>query len=108
MELYQSSNVKLSELREGAVEEQFQQALAKVLANIEDVNTDPRAKRSLTIKIEFTPSPDRSGLTVDATVGTKLQAAVPIRTFMILKHDEKNRPIGHEPIQEQIPYDQQN
>lgn len=28
MELYQSSNVKLSEMREGAVEEQLQQALA--------------------------------------------------------------------------------
>lgn len=108
MEMYQSSNVKLSELREGAVEEQFQQALAKVLQNIEDPNTEAKATRTLTIKIVFTPSPDRQGIMVDATVGTKLQAALPIRTFMSVKHDEKNRPVGHEPIQEQIPYDQQN
>jgi hypothetical protein len=97
------SNVTLSELKEGAVEEQFQRALGQVLDNIEDPNTDPKLKRVITIKVAFTPTPDRGMVMVDAQVTTKTSPARPVPTVLLLK-TEKGPLVGEEPIQEQIPY----
>jgi hypothetical protein len=56
--------VSLSNLCGGAIEEVFQREFAQVLANIADVNTDPEAKRKITLEFTILPFEDRSGAQV--------------------------------------------
>lgn len=56
----------------GAVPEQFEHELKRILANIADPNTDPEAKRSLTLEFKFTPSPDRKAAVVSFACKSKV------------------------------------
>lgn len=49
----------LENLGNGAVQEQFEHVLQQVLANIEDPNTDWKAKRAVTVLVEFLPEEER-------------------------------------------------
>lgn len=60
----EKEEVSLSNLCGGAVEEVFQREWAAVLANIADVNTNPEAKRKLTLEFTVKPFEDRSGAQV--------------------------------------------
>ncbi len=101
------SNVALSEMRNGAVEELFQSAIGKVLANIDDVNTSETAKRKITITLDFSPSADRAATNVDIKVDVKLAGNKPVQTYMTLKQDGADF-VGFEPVQETIPYGSTN
>lgn len=96
-----SSNVTLSQLKDGAVEELFQQSIGKLLESIADPNTEPEAKREVTIKITLEPSADRSYAAVTVSVASKLPAAIPVKTGFLIKGDGVNL-LAHEPIQETI------
>lgn len=103
-EAVSNSNITLSTMKEGGVEEQFQTALLQVLRNIEDPNTDPKAKRTITVKIEITPTPDRGLLMVDAAVTSKLASNRPVATAFLLKQQEDGAPFAFEPIQENLEF----
>lgn len=47
--------VTLETIAGGAVVELFQAELARVLENMADINTDPEAKRTITLSVEFKP-----------------------------------------------------
>jgi hypothetical protein len=49
----------LENLGNGAVQEQFDHVLRQVLENIEDPNTDWKAKRAITVLVEFLPEEER-------------------------------------------------
>lgn len=51
--------ISLSSLGCGALEEEFQSVLSKVLANIDDPNVKPSAVRRITISFTFKPNKDR-------------------------------------------------
>ena len=53
-------------------EELFQEHLSEVLSNIARLDTDASAKRSITLKIEFTPNADRNLSQVEVSASTKL------------------------------------
>lgn len=55
----ENNSLTLETLAGGALAEQFEQELKKVLANIDDPNTDPKAARNIAIKITFKPDEDR-------------------------------------------------
>jgi hypothetical protein len=57
----EKEQVNLTNLCGGAIEEVFQREFAAVLANIGDVNTDPEAKRKITLEFTIEPFEDRSG-----------------------------------------------
>ena len=63
--------VSLSNLCGGGVEEVFQREFAAVLANIADVNTDPEAKRKITLEFTVEPFEDRSGAQVTFSCRSK-------------------------------------
>lgn len=67
----QSESVSLSNLCGGAIEEVFQKEWAAVLANIADVNTNPEAKRKLTLEFTIKPFEDRSGAQVTFSCKSK-------------------------------------
>lgn len=52
--------LSLDTLAQGAAVEKFNDELAKVLANIKDVNTSPTAARSVTLTYTIKPDEDRS------------------------------------------------
>lgn len=53
--------LNLLNIGKGSALEIFDHNLAKVIENIADVNTDPEATRTITLKITFKPFKDRSG-----------------------------------------------
>jgi hypothetical protein len=57
----EKEDVTLSNLCGGAVEEVFQREWAAMLANVADINTNPEAKRKVTLEFEIKPFEDRSG-----------------------------------------------
>jgi len=60
--------VTLASLADGAAMELFQEEFQKVLENIGDVNTDPRATREVCLKVKIKPNEAREvgGVTIDA------------------------------------------
>jgi len=67
-------DVKLSKIGMGALEERFADELIKVIQNVQDPNTDPRAARKIEISIEIKPiEDDRDMCTMK--VGTKVKLA---------------------------------
>ena len=61
--------LNLENLGRGAVTEIFERQLQKVLKDIDDPNTDPRAKREINIKVVFIPTGHKGiiGIQVAAT-----------------------------------------
>jgi hypothetical protein len=61
---HEKEQVSLTNICGGALEEVFQKEFQTVLANIADVNTDPEAKRKVTLELTVKPFKDRSGAQV--------------------------------------------
>lgn len=74
----------------GAAPELFNHEIERMLKNVGDVNTDPEAKRSITMKFDFAPSPDRKSAVVKLTVSSKLAGvnSVAGSVFMSTAHGE--------------------
>ena len=70
--------VKLSDLKGGVLEELFQCELARVVENARDLNTDWKAKRKITMTLEFKlRSEDRDELDIVIAASSKLSAYRP-------------------------------
>ena len=52
--------MQLSEINSGALQEVFDYEFDKVLRNIRDINTDPKAKRKVTIEMTISPNEKRT------------------------------------------------
>ena len=72
--------VDILAMTNGALEERVSIETWSVLENILDPNTSAKAKRSITIKIDFSPSADRQTINVETTVNSKLQSYEAIAT----------------------------
>lgn len=71
--------ITLDSLGRGALEEKFQDALAEVVKNTCDPNTDSVAKRKLTIELTFTPDKnDRNRCELTTKVTAKLGSTKPL------------------------------
>ena len=64
--------VKLSTLANGAVSERFEDALAEMIENIQDVNTEPTLKRAITLTLTISPDDKRDYGMVEVAVKTRL------------------------------------
>lgn len=69
--------VNLGNICDGCVPERFELELARVMKNVNDLNTDPEAARELVIKFKFKPSPDRKSAVVTMGMKCKLAALEP-------------------------------
>lgn len=72
MQEVELKSTPLHELGGGAVEELYQEGLAKILENVFDPNTEANKKREFTLKIAFMPSKSRDALSYDITYDVKL------------------------------------
>lgn len=82
----------------GLVQEKIDRALRAVTNNILDPNTSPTKKRSIALKITFTPrEDDREDVTVTAEVTTTLAQETAVKTKLFVAKDMAS---GRSTIQE--------
>ena len=93
-----AENVTLLNLGGGVATELFDLELKKVMANIRDTNTDTKKVRRITLTVDFMPLPDRSGMTSQVNVQSKLASVppVPAGTLFILKEEGELHAISHD------------
>lgn len=79
-------SVRIEGLMEGGMVERGNKALAQVIANIFDPNTEPNAVREVNIKLKFKPIVDGRRDTVNCTIHVtpKLVPPAPIGTNVLL------------------------
>lgn len=70
------------EMAQGAITVQVNVEVGKVMQNILDPNTNATKLRSVTIKVDFKPSDDRSQVVITATASSKLLPNNAIQTSL--------------------------
>jgi hypothetical protein len=95
-----TEQVTLSNLCGGAVEERFQREFAEILENIGDVNTDPEAKRKITLEFTLAPFEDRSGAQVTFVCKSKTVPTTAVKgTVFLHRQGATLVAIAHDPQQ---------
>jgi hypothetical protein len=94
---YESFQLAAIGAKEAAVR-QVDYALAEVMKNIADPNTDIDAKRVVTLKIELKPAKDRRSADITATVTSKLSGDSPVVSHVLVGKNGK----GLVPMAEQL------
>lgn len=99
--------VSLATLGGGMAIERFDHELARVLENIGDPNTDPKAVREITLKLRIKPSQDRSAGPVEIACTAKLAPVAPAASMMYISRgrDGVVRAFEHIPNQTAIEFD---
>ncbi len=81
------ANINIANLANGALAEQFDIELEKVLDNIADPNTDPKKARKITINITFKPSETRDFSAVSFQTKSALVPVRSVESRIILDKD---------------------
>lgn len=82
---------KLDELMDGALTERFNYEMERVLQNVFDVNTNPKAKRQIQIIIDIAPNERRDAAEFKVDVKSKLAPPMAVaQTVMIYRDDYGN------------------
>lgn len=71
----------------GAIKERVDYDDARVVENILDPNTDAKAKRKITLTIDFLPSADRTHITVHTGSKATLAPTAPVETSLGMMSD---------------------
>lgn len=96
------NKINLEEFAGGALQEQFNDAMGKVLVNMQDLNTSFKAKREITVKVTFTQDEQRENVKVNVSTTTKLANAMPVETLMAVGKNLKTGEIVAEEYGRQI------
>lgn len=92
--------VTLSKMIGGAVDEVFGEELRKVLANIGDINTDPEAERTITLKLTMRPDEQRRVAGVGVSVNSKVAPVRKLSTvFYLGRHKNQYVAVESDPKQ---------
>lgn len=94
--------ITLQNIGNGAAEELFQAALSAALENIDDPNTDPKAKRAVTLVFTFKTDEDRRAGYVEIACGTKLAGIRPVSTRVFIGRHEGMLAAAQAPRQEEM------
>lgn len=98
----ENMNMDLSKLANGAVQEKFQHAFAKVLENLTDPNTPYKNKRSIELKLQFEQNEDRDDVKCSISVNTKLAPVHPVKTSFGVFKDLKEGTVKAEEYGSQL------
>src|ERR1700676_1878869 len=100
---HEKEEVSLSNLCGGAIEEVFQREFASILANIADVNTNPEAKRKITLEFTIKPFEDRSGAQVTFACKSKVVPVEEVKgTLFLQRRGLVMVAIPHDPKQQRL------
>ena len=90
----------LLEMAGGAIKERADFELTRAIENILDVNTDPVAKRVITVKLTLVPDAERRMISVSAQATSKLAPTAAVKTALCMTGDTIN---GEAVIAEMVP-----
>jgi hypothetical protein len=76
--------VSLSNIANGHAVQIFDHNMRKVLENIKDPNTSAKAVRSITLKVDFMPYPDRNGSEVKISVSSRMAPVSSVNSTVFL------------------------
>lgn len=77
----------LLQMAKGAIQERVDYEVSKVIDNILDVNTDPLAKRKVTLTVELKPDEDRQVVKITASAKSTLAPTNPVGTSLVITSD---------------------
>lgn len=82
---------KLDELMDGALTERFNYEMERVLHNVFDPNTNPKAKRQIQIVIDIVPNERRDAAEFKVDVKSKVAPPMAVaQTVMLYQDDDGN------------------
>ena len=84
----------------GAILERVDYEAARVAENIEDPNTDIKAKRKIQITLTFKASADRETVQMDTEVKTTLAPMMPVSTNLYMVRDDQGDPMIVEAVRQ--------
>lgn len=88
-----TEKLSLATIKEGALVEQFNLALNRVVDNLADINTTTKS-REITLVVKITPNDDRTFLEIVGGVKTKLAGQATIFTTADLQFDGNGRAVA--------------
>ncbi|SDO80510.1 hypothetical protein [Halobacillus aidingensis] len=88
--------MKLSEIADGALQEQFDVEHQRVVDNMFDRNTKAKAKRKITIELEYVPNEQRELANMTLNVKSKLAPADSVPTSLMIGADGNGQVVGKE------------
>lgn len=91
------------EMAKGAIMEQVNVEVGKIVDNILDPNTDPKKKRTLQLTVDFLPTSDRSQVAINATAKSKLQPNNSVQTTIYVGADTDTGEIQAVEMVPQVP-----
>lgn len=94
--------INLKEVAGGALQEIAAEAIADVVANMQDPNTPWKAKRMVTIKLGFTQNEDRNDATMQISVEKKTAPVKPVETKFSIGKDLRSGEVFMEEYGPQI------
>ncbi|SHI75930.1 hypothetical protein SAMN02745975_00551 [Geosporobacter subterraneus DSM 17957] len=98
-----NNGINFNEFAGGALAEQLNSELTRVLENIADPNTDARAKRKVTLTLTFKPDEDRELSIVDIKTQANLAPPRPLSTKMLIDKDLKTGKVVGAEYRKQVP-----
>lgn len=78
----------LATVGHGAAEELFGDALARVMANVDDPNTKATAKRTITLRVTITPNEKRDAASINVSCDVKVAAVAPVESVAMMGRHE--------------------
>ena len=83
----QDMRSSILQMAKGAIQERVDYEVSKVIDNILDPNTDPLAKRKVTLVVEMKPDEDRQVVKITASATSKLAPTNPVGTSLVITSD---------------------
>lgn len=77
------------QMAKGAIQERVDYEVSRVIDNILDMNTDPKAKRKVVLTIELKPDEGRQVITMNASAKSTLAPTTPIASSLVITSDSK-------------------
>ena len=91
------------EMAQGAIMEQVDSEVVNIMDNIQDLNTDPSKKRTLTLTVDFIPYADRKQIVIKAVAKSKLMPCNPVQTTLYCGVDGKTGEVSAIELTPNIP-----
>lgn len=96
-------DLPLSALANGAIQEKLDAELVKVFDNIHDPNTEAKDKRTVTIKLEFTPDENRQTVKVNSNISIKLANVKDVSMTVLTGRDLASGKVEAKELKSKIP-----
>ena len=92
----------MNDIAGGALQEKVNEAMNRVLENMQDPNTPWKVKRNISIKIGFVQNEERDDTAVELSIDTKLAPVSPIVTRMSIGTDLRTGQVYAEEYGKQV------